>query len=133
VVPAAPSKRAKVYDGAAPPPFRVPFRMAKFEKGDLHIPGLSYASVTTMDNKLCRSNYATIMDRMYYQKTKEQKLVEVQFIKKPRSNLNKYCLMYGRVMNPIYDLPETLTVFVRLDIQRRTVRVPIDHFRIVNA
>lgn len=123
-------RRPMRYDGARPPVFRVAFQMVDYSQ--IRVPGLKMSTVARMDQKLCRDNFAVIMERMYYRKSKEQQLVEIQFFKKPRSALNGYCLMYGRVMNPIYDLPETLTVYVRLDIQRRTVRVPIDHFRIVN-
>lgn len=88
-----------------------------------------------MDHKLCRENFDVIMKRMYYKKLMEQELVEIQFIKKGKSALNRYCLWYGKVIHPVYDLPETMTVFVRLESLGygrggRIVRVPLDHFRI---
>jgi len=122
------------YNAFNPPRIRVPFRMVDY-RVQSPPPGLCSSSVITMDSKLCRENFEVIMNRMYYKKLMQNELVEIQFIKKVKSALNRYCLWYGKVLHPIYDLPDTMTVFIRLENMAhgrggRIVRVPLDHFRI---
>jgi hypothetical protein len=99
------------------------------------IPGPVFAvpmSSTPIHNpELLRENYAIIMKRMFYTPPKQEHLVEVQMIKKPRSFLNLHFPYYGRVILPVHEVPSTYTVWIQLD-SRKIIRAPLDHFRIVN-
>jgi hypothetical protein len=89
-------------------------------------------SSTPIHNQdLLRENYAIIMQRMFYTPPKQERLVQVQMIKKPRSYLNLYYPYYGRVILPVLEVPSTYTVWIQLD-SRKIIRAPLDHFRIVN-
>jgi hypothetical protein len=68
---------------------------------------------------------------MFFTGPKQEGLIEIQMIKKPRSYLNLHVLAYGRVILPVLEVPMNYTVWIRLD-SRKIIRAPLDHFRIVN-
>lgn len=82
--------------------------------------------------ELCRHNYAVIMRKMFHCPPRQERTVEIQMIKKPGSFLNMYFPYYGRVVLPVLELPTTFTVWVILDLNRKLIRVPLDHFLIMN-
>lgn len=72
------------------------------------------------------------MRKMFHCHARQERLVEIQMIKKPGSFLNMYFPLYGRVIMPVLELPTTYTVWIVLDLNRKLIRAPLDHFRIVN-
>lgn len=92
---------------------------------------LPLSAVPVCNLELLRRNYAVVMNRMFFTGPKQEGLIEIQMIKKPRSYLNLHVLAYGRVILPVLEVPMNYTVWIRLD-SRKIIRAPLDHFRIVN-
>lgn len=92
---------------------------------------LPFSATPVRNPDLLRQNYAVVMKRMFFTEPKQEGLVEIQMIKKPRSFLNVHFAARGRVILPVFEVPVNFTVWVRLD-SRRIIRVPLDHFHIVN-
>jgi hypothetical protein len=112
-----------------PPPFIPPVIRVVVP---LPLIALPASSAPIRDPELCRENYAVIMRKMFYPKAKQERRVAIQMIKKPNSMLNIYFSFYGEIILPVLELPTTYTVWIVLELNRKRIRAPLDHFRIVN-
>ncbi len=99
----------------------------------LPLSGLPPSAAAIRDMELCRKNYELVMHRMFYRKPRQERLVYVKMIKKPHSFLNLYFPHFGQVILPVLELPSTFTVWVRLELSRKVIRVPLDHFRVIDV